>query len=100
MNGIPMRFDYTKTINEQLSTFNYYKDRYGSYELQIVKLQQENKQLKEDYNKVVHETTAFESKVYELEKDIKNIIKILNKNCDDLEATEEEFESLEKWENE
>jgi len=44
--------------------------------LSIVKLQQENKQLK---------------------KDIKNIIKILDKNCDDLEATEEEFDSLDRW---
>ena len=42
----------------------------------IKELQQENKQLK---------------------KDIKNIIKILDKNCDDLEATEEEFDSLERW---
>lgn len=42
----------------------------------IKKLQQENKQLKED---------------------IKNIIKILEKNCDDLEATEEEFDSLDRW---
>lgn len=42
----------------------------------VKKLQQENKQLK---------------------KDIKNIIKILNKNCDDLEATEEEFDSLDRW---
>ena len=33
----------------------------------------------------------------ELKKDIKNIIRILNKNCDELETTEEEFESLEKW---
>ena len=33
----------------------------------------------------------------QLKKDIKNIIRILNKNCDDLEAAEEEFESLEKW---
>lgn len=23
-----MKFDYSKTINEQLPTFNYYKDRY------------------------------------------------------------------------
>lgn len=43
----------------------------------VEKLEQENKQLKED---------------------IKNIIKILEKNCDDLEATEEEFDSLERWE--
>lgn len=43
---------------------------------EIYELQQENKQLKED---------------------IKNIIKILDKNCDDLEATEEEFDSLDRW---
>lgn len=33
----------------------------------------------------------------QLKKDIKNIIKILDKNCDDLEATEEEFDSLDRW---
>lgn len=42
----------------------------------ITELQQENKQL---------------------QKDIKNIIKILEKNCDELEATEEEFDSLDRW---
>ena len=36
----------------------------------------------------------------QLKEDIKNIIKILNKNCDDLEATEEEFDSLDRWQNE
>lgn len=52
MNGVPMKFDYSKTINEQLSTFEYYKDRYCSYELQIMRLQQENKQLKEELKAV------------------------------------------------
>ena len=33
----------------------------------------------------------------QLQKDIKNIIKILEKNCDELEATEEEFDSLDRW---
>ena len=33
----------------------------------------------------------------QLKEDIKNIIKILEKNCDDLEATEEEFDSLDRW---
>lgn len=33
----------------------------------------------------------------QLKKDIKNIIKILDKNCDDLEATDEEFDSLDRW---
>ena len=45
-NGIPMRFDYSKTINEQLPTFNYYKDRYCYDVLKIIILQQENEQLK------------------------------------------------------
>ena len=52
-----------------------YKDQKILYKY-IKQLQQENKQLKED---------------------IKNIIKILDKNCDDLEATEEEFDSLDRW---
>lgn len=33
----------------------------------------------------------------QLKEDIKNIIKILEKNCDNLEATEEEFDSLDRW---
>lgn len=35
--------------------------------------------------------------ISELKKDIINLIIILNKNTDDLEATEEEFDSLDKW---
>ena len=31
-----MKFDYSKTINEQLPTFDYYKDRYCSYELELI----------------------------------------------------------------
>ena len=50
-----------------------------SEQLIIKQLQQENKQLI---------------------KDIKNIISILNRNCDDLEVSEEEFESLDRWQNE
>ena len=38
-----------------------------------------------------------EQQVEKLQKDIKNIIKILEKNCDELEATEEEFDSLDRW---
>lgn len=52
--------------------YRYYKEK----DVYIKQLQQENEQLKED---------------------IKNIIKILEKNCDDLEATEEEFDSLDRW---
>lgn len=42
-------------------------------------LRQENQQLKEDYNKVVHESTEFESKVYELEERLKSTNKGLRK---------------------
>lgn len=42
------------------------------------KYYQENKQLKEDYNKVVHEATAFESKVYELEERINKVLDFIN----------------------
>ena len=42
----------------------------------IVQLQQENQELK---------------------KDIQNIIRIVNNNCDELVTTEEEFESLKRW---
>ena len=43
------------------------------------KLQQENQQLKEDYNKVVHEATEFESSVYELKERINKAIEYINK---------------------
>ena len=53
MNNIPMKFDYSKTLNEQLPTFEYYKNRYCSYGLQISQLQQENQQLKGRINKAI-----------------------------------------------
>ena len=45
----------------------------------IINLQQENQQLKEDYNKVVHEATEFESRVYELEDKINKAIEYIEK---------------------
>lgn len=38
MNGIPMKLDYSKTLNDQHETFEYYKNRYINYELQIIQL--------------------------------------------------------------
>lgn len=71
----------------------------------INQLQQENKILKENaenndkvIDKVNWENQLLKKENQELKEDIKNIIRILNKNCDDLEATEEEFDSLERWE--
>ena len=65
--------------------------------LEIKKLQQENKKLNgaiQTYN-ILLKANAEENK--QLKEDIKNIIKIVDKNCDDLEATEEEFDSLDRW---
>jgi len=45
-------------------------------------------------------TCLLEQENNQLKEDIKNLIKIISKNCDELEATEEEFESLYRWENE
>ena len=55
-------------------------------ENQIKLIQQESEQLQQEKK--------------QLKEDIKNIINILNNNCDDLEATEEEFNSLDRLENE
>ncbi len=46
---------------------------------------------------VYHNLNCLQQRNQQLKEDIKNIIKILNKNCDDLEATEEEFDSLDRW---
>lgn len=47
MNGVPLKLDYSKTINEQIQTFEYYKDRYKCYELQILQLLKEVSELTE-----------------------------------------------------
>ncbi len=41
MNGIPLKFDFSKTLNEQLATFEYYKTRYQALALQVQKLNEE-----------------------------------------------------------
>lgn len=53
MNGFPMKFDYSKTINEQLPTFNYYKDRYCSYELELINDRKEIERLNNIINKAI-----------------------------------------------
>ena len=73
-------------------------------------LQKQNTELKEKVNTYENPedlTLMFmycdekaKDKIKELKQDIKNLVKIISKNCDDLEATEEEFESLYRWENE
>lgn len=47
-----MKFDYSKTINEQLPTFEYYKDRYCSYELELLKDRKEIERLNNKINSI------------------------------------------------
>lgn len=54
-------------------------------------------ELYEDNVRFQKYTDKLEQENKQLKKDIKNIIRILEKNCDDLEATEEEFDSLDRW---
>lgn len=39
----------------------------------------------------------YQKEKQELIEDIKNLINIINNNCFELDTTEEEFESLRKW---
>ena len=41
MNNISMKFDFTKSLNEQLPTFNYYENEYKMMALNIQNLRQE-----------------------------------------------------------
>lgn len=52
MNGVPMKLDYSKTINEQLNTFDYYRNRYASYELELMRDRQQITQLTNNWNEL------------------------------------------------
>lgn len=63
-------------MNEILETYTMTPEEEIKWLRQCVReLQEEREQLKEDYNKVVHEATEFESKVYKLEDVIDKAIK-------------------------
>lgn len=55
----------------------------------LPKLFKENQKLKKDFNKAVHKSTEFESKVYELETQQKEFIEWLEKMVKDLFQKEE-----------
>lgn len=71
------------------------------------------KDLKEINDKLVNQRRQFELRFYHeqylveekykeieiLKKDLINLLRIIDKNCDDLEGTEEEFDSLDRTEN-
>ena len=51
------------------NSFKCYATKDKPYWQNRIMLLEENEKLKQDYNKVVHESTEFESKVYELEQE-------------------------------
>ena len=55
-----MKFDYSKTINEQLPTFDYYKDRYCSYELELINDRKEIERL----NNIINELERYINEEY------------------------------------
>lgn len=58
--------------------------KYGSIENYIYELESENKQLKEDYNKAVHNSTEFESEVYELKEQLKQRDEVIDETINDI----------------
>ena len=59
-----MKFDYSKTINEQLPTFEYYKDRYCSYELELINDRKEIERL----NNIIKHTDSWIDRTIEIIK--------------------------------
>ena len=49
------------------------------------------------YNNCINIIEQLQQENKQLKKDIQNIIRILNNNCYELTTTEEEFESLKRW---
>lgn len=88
MNKKERRKEYLKKWRETNKEHiqNYKKEYAKTHDSSFKKMQDKCKQLQQENQ--------------QLKKDIKNVINILNKNCDDLEATEEEFESLDRCQNE
>ena len=77
---------------------NLWKDSEGYRYFGTLKLSSKIKYGGDDFIPLWEWVNQLQQENKQLEKDIKNIIRILEKNCDDLEATEEEFDSLDKWE--
>ncbi len=60
----------------------------------LPKLFKENQKLKKDFNKAVHKSTEFESKVYELEAQQKEFIKYLTSTIEELECDDFDDERM------
>ena len=95
MNGIPLRFDYSKTINEQLPTFEYYKDRYASYELQILQLLKQVSEL----TKIIEEAKAYNRSLVEIYKEYGPCMELSNAQTNLLILKDDEYVYMMKGED-
>lgn len=88
-----MKFDYSKTINEQLPTFDYYKNRYCNYELELINDRKEIERLnniikeQELEDKPNYYVKGLEGSLKEYQQEIErlnNIINDMDKQIDNL----------------
>ena len=107
-----MKFDYSKTINEQLDVFDYYKNRYANYELTILKLQRENNDLKKQLasNGIVKTCENCEwfgicphsYREYDYKNECERLRKVIKKAINEIETgyfidVDEKYSYLETW---
>ena len=88
-----MKFDYSKTINEQLDIFNYYKNRYANYELSILKLQQENQELNKKIDILINNVAEYEDEYNKYKKIIYKAIYFVEDHIFQFDG-DEDFEFL------
>ena len=92
-----MKFDYSKTINEQLDIFDYYKNRYANYELTILKLQQENNDLKKQLEEKIILEMKLKDKLEEQRKEYQETYKDVREEIKEYKNRQQKFmEYLEK----
>ena len=81
MNGVPLSFDFSKTLNEQLPTFEYYENMYVINEMQLYNLIAQKKQLiKFLKDKIDHlETIIYKSKIKPYGEELRLLENSLNR---------------------
>ena len=86
-----MKFDYSKTINEQLDIFDYYKNRYANYELTILKLQQENNDLKKQLEEKIILEMKLKDKLEEQRKEYQETYKDVREEIKEYKNRQQKF---------
>ena len=81
MNGVPLSFDFSKTLNEQLPTFKYYENMYVANEMQLYNLIFQKKQLiKFLKDKIDHlEAIIYKSKIKPYGEELRLLENSLNR---------------------